>query len=153
MINRPIVFEIVYKLGNGEYVREAVQSLKFPADSGYLEAKTPTSDAVQVNPLYTSLLQFTGEFDIEGKPIFHGHILGDTEHPGEVYEVVFYNGGFHLVKNDEPRDLTNEVCMKLKIVGDAIQNADMLAPDKPEEAILASVERKEKLPPFVNIKI
>ena len=151
MLTRKIGFDVVYQVQGG-FERERVAELKFSiGGSDYDQAKTVSGRGIQLHPLYAFLLQFTGEFDRDGKPIHHGDLLADDE--GTIYEVMFYNGAYclHAPGDEEGTVLENAICMTLRIVGDVIRNAAMTVPPNPEEIMKASIERKEL--PFIDLPL
>lgn len=151
MLTRKIGFDVVYQVQGG-FERERVAELRFSiGGSDYDQAKTVSGRGIQLHPLYAFLLQFTGEFDRDAKPIHHGDLLADDE--GTIYEVMFYEGAYnlHAPGSEVARILNNEICMTLRVVGDVIRNSSMVVPPKAEEILLASTERKEL--PFINLPL
>lgn len=138
MIYKQIKFDIVYPEAGG-FKREPVTELLIAPSYGATNATTESGVELQLDPMNTTLLQFTGSFDREGREVYHGHLL--TNDKGDIYEVVGYHAGFHLQRGDETLELNDEVLMKLLIVGDVIQDAKLVAPVNPEDALKESTER------------
>lgn len=152
MIYRPLKFQVEYQTGlAGAYiwVRENVAEMLCSPVMGVTSVKTESGKELGVDPMNCSILQFTGVFDRDGKEIYHAHLL--TNDKGDIYEVMIAEGSFILVKGETDTPLTNELAMTLRIVGDALHDAKLLMPEKPEEIFKASAERKE-LPPIVSLK-
>lgn len=138
MIYKQIKFDIVYPDGEA-FKREAVTELLIAPSYGATNATTESGVDLKLDPMNTTLLQFTGTFDQEGREIYHGHLLADVA--GNLYEVVGYHAGFHLQLGDKTTEMTDDVLMQLKIVGDVIQDAKLIAPTNPEDALKESTDR------------
>ena len=139
MIFRPIKFQIVHMI-NGEWKRDTVEEMLFDKQSGVNAIKTFSGLEIPIDPMQNSILQFTGQFDKDGKEIYHAHLLVD-EVRGDVWEVVAFNGNFHLHCGEKTTELSNENCMLLKIVGDSISNKN-LQDTKTAEEILADSQKR-----------
>lgn len=148
MIFKQIKFQVIYKVGD-DFRREDVSEMLCNPEYGVTSIKTITDAEMPFDPMSTALLQFTGMFDRDGAQIFHAHLLADDE--GNIFEVVAYHGGFHLKQGEKPYELSEENCMKLRIIGDALRDAKLLMPESPEEIMRASTERRI-LPPIVSLK-
>lgn len=152
MIYRPLKFQVEYQTGvtgGYQWVRENVSEMLCTPAMGVTSVKTESGKELGIDPITVSVLQFTGVFDRDAKEIYHAHLLADDK--GNIYEVMIAEGSFLLVKDQESKPLTNEIAMTLHIVGDALHDAKLLMPEKPEEIFKASAERKE-LPPIVTLK-
>ena len=150
MIFKQIKFQVVYKVGE-DFHREDISELLCNPEFGVTSIKTVTGFELAYDPLSTALFQFTGQFDQKGAQIYHGDLLADAE--GEMYEVVSYYGGYHLkqISSERMYILSDEVCMKLQVIGDAMRHASLLMPADPEAVMKASTERRI-LPPLVTLK-
>lgn len=137
---REIKFEIVYETSQG-WVRKPVVSLFFTAKgivaNVQAEKTEPSTEEPGVFPVHIDwgkafLFQSAGVFDKVGNLLFHGHLLKDEA--GKLYEVMFANGSFFLADEgveSEPAMLSDEVLRKLEIIGDIIQQKDLLkVPDE-----------------------
>ena len=138
MIYRKIGFEVLYQTSEG-WSRSGVKELHLSEGSAYDEAITFDGKTVQLNPAYTALLEFTNAFDQDGAPIFHGHLCIDEDE--SVWEVIFADSAFVLCRGEEIKPLTNENAMKVRIVGDAIRNSNLIIPSNGVE-VLEAAEKK-----------
>lgn len=138
MIYRKLGFEVVYQTPLG-WERSRVKELHLSEGSAYDEVITFDGKTVQLTPGYTSLLEFTGKFDIDGKPIFHGHLCIDQDEA--VFEVVFVDGAFQFQKGETLLPMSETTCMTMRIVGDAIRNSNLIIPDIGPE-VLEAAEKK-----------
>ena len=88
---------------------------------------------------YTSwLYQSTNAFDRNGKLIYHGDLLKDEQ--GILYEVMYAVGSYFIVKDDAPLMLLDEHVRKLVVVGNIIENYDLIKVDAtPLEAVADKV--------------
>jgi hypothetical protein len=156
MIVRKIAFDVVYQSGaGGKWSRERVIGLTFATDgSGYDIAKTATHDEVQLHPLYTALLQFTGEFDKTMKPVFHGDILATDD--GTLFEAIFANGAFMLHEHGtENMIMCNpDTTIDKKVVGDTFLNPELLMPVETPKVLTDAAQRAAgDETPFVDLKL
>lgn len=150
MIYRPIKFEALFDIGSAgkpEWKREPVVELLSVPQFGITSIKTTSGYEIELDPMKVSLLEFTGMFDREGMEIYHAHLLADDD--GHIWQVIYARGCFMLNMGNDLCGLSEEICMKLKIVGDALQNAALLAPENPEQALEDS--KKRNPPPLVTL--
>lgn len=73
------------------------------------------------------LFQSTNAFDKNGVPIYHGDLLKDAD--GILYEVMYAVGSYFIVKDDAPLMLLDEHTRKLEVVGNVIENYDLIKVD------------------------
>lgn len=152
MIYRQLKFEVVYdvgEVGRPIWKREPVAEMLCAPEFGVTSVKTISDVELALDPLKVSLLQSIGMYDKEGSEIFHAHVLVEDEKTA--FQVVFANGCFYLNRAEELIVATDEVCRKLKIVGDIFGEYDLVDPQDAEKKVLESKERKI-LPPLVNLK-
>lgn len=138
MIFRKLGFEVLYQVPTG-WQRSPVKELHLSEGSNYDEVITHDGKTIQLTPAYTALLEFTGAFDTAGQPIFHGHLCIDLDE--DIWEVIFADGAFMFCHGEETLPLSNEVCMRMRIVGDSIRDANLIIPDKGVE-VLEAAEKK-----------
>ena len=72
------------------------------------------------------LYQSTNSFDKNGDTIYHGDIL---EQDGILHEVMYAVGSYFIVKDDAPIMLLDQNTRHLAIVGNVIQNNELLKVD------------------------
>lgn len=132
MIFRPIKFQVMYRAGD-KWSRDNVKELRFAPDFGANYVITENVGEFPLDPLQTSLLQFTGFFDKEGAEIYHAHLLKDAE--GNIFDVIHYSGKFALQHGqDDPIELSHESAANLTIIGDEFNEAALLIPENAEAA-------------------
>lgn len=73
------------------------------------------------------LFQGTNAFDKAGKRIYHGDILKNEA--GELFEVYHSGGSYFIVEWDNAVMLLDENTRHLEIVGNVVENADLLKVD------------------------
>lgn len=152
MIYRPVKFEVMYNVGQPgvpAWKREGIQEMLCNPEFGISAVKTVTDVEVNIDPMFVSLLQFTGNFDKDGKEIYHAHLLANDA--GDITEVIYAHGCFLLKRDEKMTMLTEENCKELTIIGDALANANLLDPEDPAAIMLKSKDRKIQ-PPLVSLK-
>lgn len=142
MIYRKLGFEVLYQTPEG-WVRSTVKEVHISEGSNYDEVITSDGKTVQLTPAYTALLEFTGGFDKVGAPIFHGHLCVDDDE--DIWEVIFANSAFMFCHGEETLPLSNEVCMKMRIVGDSIRDANLIIPDNGVEVLEAAESKASEV--------
>lgn len=152
MIFRPVKFQVMYNVGNPgvpDWKREDIAEMLCNIEFGISALKTVTGVEINIDPMFVSLLQFTGMFDKAGKEIYHAHLLANEA--GDIFEVIYAHGCFLLKQGEKMSMLSEDTCKDLTIMGDALINANLLDPADPEAILLKSKDRKIQ-PPLVTLK-
>ena len=105
---------------------------------GIVSGTTKDGAALEIRTGGFQVLQFAGSFDKGGKAIYQGHLLKDAE--GNVFEVIQAAGSFGIVKNNGFVLLEDSVTRRLEVVGDIIQNLEMVLP---QEKLQEAFNKKE----------
>lgn len=152
MIYRPVKFQVMYNVGapgKPEWKREGIAEMLCNPEFGISALRTVSDVEINIDPMFVSLLQFTGMFDKDGTEIYHAHILANDA--GDLYEVIAAHGCLLLKQGEKMSMLSEDVCKELKVIGDSLANANLLMPEDPEAIMLKSQERRIK-PPLVSLK-
>ena len=144
---RQILFDFIYKTSEGGWKREKANLIRFGiSEIEVIKEGEKEDDKIifKVDWENVFLLQSAGCFDKTGKTIFHGEILKDEE--GRLFEVYLVNGSFFIVKDEEQIILSDNVVRRLDVVGNVIENGDMVAPTQEQlnEAVEKSLENNDK---------
>lgn len=145
-------FEVLFK--KGEWLRRSVVDLTWTGGMplvtfGLLPeeievAGGQTTAQILIDFMNAFLFENTGAFDKAGTEIMHGDICATPE--GDLYSIVFYYGGFYAQKGEEEgKQLTDEFCRTLTVVGDVIRQSKLLIPDI-VPPVLAEADKKANTP-------
>ena len=130
-MNNIIKFHIVRQLNQHEWERVEVDRLYFDEIGACKvgikaigENGGDNYNHFDLRKENVKLFQFAGAFDKNGKPIYQGHLLKDEAE--RIYEVIQACGSFIILKNEQAVMLEDNVTRKLEIVGDIVQNLDLV---------------------------
>lgn len=123
-----IKYEILIRIGDTEYTRSPVTELYF-GDGGVLA--TISSDGKDYDATNSNvwLLLSSGAFDKNNKEIYQSDLLKDND--GKIFEVIKACASLFIVVDDKAIILTDDVTKNLEVIGNSIQNIDLVV--SPEE--------------------
>lgn len=126
-----IKFDIVRQVGEKEFERVVVDRLFFDelgeckvGIKSVGESGGDNYEHIDLRSGRCCLFQFAECFDKNGKAIYQGHLLKDEN--GKIFEVIRACGSHVIVVDEQMVVLEDRVTRKLEIVGDVVQNLDLI---------------------------
>lgn len=139
-------YKVIIKNADETFTTHTVEGVNFVTVKGLpvvtarfeLTAKADNTPAVYetvvIDEVVNWLYQSTNTFDKNGKPIYHGDLLKDAE--GILYEVMYAVGSYFIVMGDTAVMLLDNVTRALEVVGNVVENNDLIKVDTaPLEAV------------------
>jgi len=131
------IYKLILKTQDGTFETKKVFSLEMndtlpnriliKASFLAIEGDINVKEMVTPDDVNVFLYQGTNAFDKTGRRIFHGDILKNEA--GELFEVYHSGGSYFIVEWDNPVMLLDENTRHLEIVGNVVENADLLKID------------------------
>lgn len=126
-------YKAIIKQIDGTFFTKEVAALTFLTVNGLqqigisytLETKDKVTEVVDESTVW--LFQSTNTFDKKNISIYHGDLLKDAE--GILFEVMYACGSYFIVKDDAPLMLLDEYTRNLEVVGNVVENFDLIKVD------------------------
>jgi hypothetical protein len=140
-------YQIIVKNTDGTFSRHQAEGINMvtvkglPVVTARFEV-SPQADAtpavyetVVIDEVVNWLYQSTNAFDKNSNPIYHGDLLKDADNI--LYEVLYAVGSYFIVDNnakfcdkkEEAVMLLDHVTRKLEVVGNVVENSDLIKVD------------------------